>query len=77
MFLYSRQKVGRTTRSISSSELIESPNTLLLPLCTSNPEFLATLHDISEDRTAQEDRMLATRRVLDANLEFLYRYNEG
>lgn len=52
-------------------ELIERPRSLLLPSLARNPKLVAVLHDVGQDGPAEEDHVLAPRRVLDPDLEVL------
>ena len=54
----------------SSEALLEHlGDTLLIILGLRHPEGLLVLHDVREHRATQEDHVLATRRVLDTQLE--------
>ena len=62
--LFSRRTVG---------ELVEDADAALLVLLARHPERLLVLHDVGQDGAADEDHVLAARRGLDADLEFLHR----
>ena len=52
-----------------AAETIKGAGALLVPFIAADPEAVAPLHDISQNRATQEHHVLAARRVLDADLE--------
>lgn len=57
---------------LAPAELVERAHALLEPLLARHPELLAVLHDVREHGAAEEDHVFPARRVLDADLEFLW-----
>lgn len=53
------------------AQLFQHLQALLLVLLARHPEGVSVLHDVSQDRAAEEYHVLATRGVLNTNLELL------
>jgi len=56
---------------ITSAKLVQSPDSLLIPLGFSNPESFPILHDISQNSTSEEDHVFSPWRIFDTDLEVL------
>ena len=53
------------------AQLLQHLEALLLILLTRHPEAVSVLHDVCQNSATQEHHVLATRGVLDTDLEFL------
>jgi len=53
------------------TQLFQDLESLLLVLLARHPEGVTVLHDVCQHSTTQEHHVLATRRVLNTDLEFL------
>ena len=56
---------------ITSTKLVQSPDSLLIPLGFSHPESFPILHDISQNGTSEEDHVFSPWRIFDTDLEVL------
>lgn len=54
-----------------NAQLFQDFEALFLVFLTGHPEAVSVLHDVCQYSPAQENHVLATRRVLDTDLEFL------
>ena len=57
--------------SDGDSEFLKHSYTLLLVLLPGEPEVVLVLHDVCKHSPSQENHVLTSRRVLDADLKFL------
>jgi hypothetical protein len=51
--------------------LLKDTNTNLIVVSLVHPEGILVLHDVSQNGSTKEDHVLASGRILNANLEFL------
>ena len=56
---------------LSGTELLQSSSTLFLPFCLGHPHVLLVGNQVGQNSTTQEDHVSPSRRVFDADLEFL------
>ena len=68
---FSRSCGRRLLAGACDPQLLHDPQSLLLVFLPGHPEGLFVLHDVRQDRATQEHHVLSTRRILNANLEFL------
>lgn len=52
-------------------ELIQSSDTLLIPLRLRNPELLSILHNVCKNRSPEEDHMFPSGWIFDSDFEIL------
>lgn len=52
-------------------KLLHYAESLLLVFCPRHPEIVLVLHDLGKDRSSEEDHVLSTWRILNADFEFL------